>query len=75
MNKPAKPEADDVDDLSDLFGPPLTEAEEAAWWERNREAINELVAEALAETEPPTPWNFEEMLADARAEFEKNQKG
>ena len=72
MNKPAKPEADDLDDL---FGPPLTEAEEDAWFERNRDAINELIEEALAETEPPTPWNFEEMLADARAEFEKNQKG
>jgi antitoxin ParD1/3/4 len=78
MNKPSKPEADDVDDLDpigDGLGPIPTEAEMDAWYERNREVIGELVAEALAETEPPTPWNFEEMLADAKAEFEKNQKG
>lgn len=78
MNKPAKPEAEDVDDLDPIGdgpGPIPTEDEMDAWYERNREVIAELVEEALAETEPPTPWNFEEMLADARAEFEKNQKG
>lgn len=48
MNKPAKPEADDLDDL---FGPPLTQAEEDAWFERNREAIGQLVDEAWAEFE------------------------
>ena len=32
MNKPAKPEAEDVDDLSDLYGPPLTAAEGADRW-------------------------------------------
>ena len=77
MNKPAKPEADDFDDLGpidDGLGPIPTEFEMEAWFERNREAINELVQEALDETDPPTPWTFEEMLADARAEFEKNQK-
>jgi len=77
MNKPAKPEADDFDDLEpigDGLGPVPTEVEMEAWFERNGEAINELVQEALDETNPPTPWNLEEMLADARAEFEKNQK-
>jgi hypothetical protein len=71
MNKPAKPEADDADDLSDLFGPPLTEAEDAAWWERNREVIGQLVEEALAETEPPTPWNPEEIMAEVREQLRK----
>jgi len=47
MNKPAKPEADDVD----LFGPPLTQAEEDAWFETNREAIGQLADEAWAEFE------------------------
>lgn len=78
MNKPAKPEADDVDDLEAVgegFGSVPSEVEMDAWAERNQEVIGQLVEEALAETEPPTPWNFEEMLADARAEFEKNQKG
>jgi antitoxin ParD1/3/4 len=77
MNKPAKPEADEDDDLSDLFGPPLTQAEEDAWWERNRDEINASLEQArqeLAEGKA-TPWNFEEMLADARAEFEKTKKG
>ena len=48
MNKPAKPEADDFDEL---FGQPLSEAEEDAWFERNREAIGQLVDEALADVE------------------------
>ena len=77
MNKPAKPAADDVDDLSDLYGPPMTDAEMDTWWETNREAISELVQEALDEVAEgkATPWNFEEMLADCEAEFEKSQKG
>ncbi|KQV56157.1 MULTISPECIES: hypothetical protein [unclassified Caulobacter] len=76
MNKPAKPEADE-DDLSDLYGPPLTQAEEDAWFERNRDGLNELIQEALDEVAEGKvePWDFEEMLADARAEFEKTQKG
>ena len=76
MNKPAKPEAEDVDDLSDLYGPPLTEAEEADRWERNRHEINDSLVRARREFAEgkATPWNFEEMLADARAEFEKNKK-
>ncbi|PIB90964.1 hypothetical protein [Caulobacter sp. FWC2] len=54
MNKPAKPEADDFDDLEpfdDGLGPIPTEAERDAWFERNREAIGQLVDEAWAEIE------------------------
>lgn len=76
MNKPAKPEADDADDLSNLYGPPLTEAEEDAWIARNRDEINASLRQARQEFAEgkATPWNFEEMLAEARAEFEKNKK-
>jgi hypothetical protein len=76
MNKPAKPEADDFDNLSDLYGRPLTEAEMDAWLERNRDEINMSLVHArqeLAEGKA-TPWNIEGMLADARAEFEKTKK-
>jgi antitoxin ParD1/3/4 len=77
MNKPSKPEAEDFDDLSDLYGgPPPTEAEWDAWIAANRDEINESLVRArqdFAEGKA-TPWNFEEMLADARAEFEKNKK-
>ena len=76
MNKPAKPEADDFDNLSDLYGRPLTEAEMDAWIERDRDEINASLAQArqeLAEGKA-TPWGIEEMLADARAEFEKTKK-
>lgn len=77
MNKPAKPEADHFDDLSDLYGPPLTEVEMEAWIERNRDEINASLEQArqeLAEGKA-MPWDIEEMLADARAEFEKTKKG
>jgi hypothetical protein len=73
MNKPAKPEADDVDDLSDLFGPPLTEAEEAAWLERNRDEINASLRRArqeLAEGKA-TPWDPEAMMAEVRKQMRK----
>lgn len=80
MNKPAKPEADDVDDLAsvgDGLGPIPTKAEMDAWYERNREAIGQLVQEALDEIAEGegTPWDIEEILADCAAEFEKSQKG
>jgi len=76
MNKPAKPEVDDFDDLSDLYGPPLTEAEQDVWFERNRNEINASLVRARQEFAEgkATPWDFEEMLADARGEFEKTQK-
>jgi antitoxin ParD1/3/4 len=71
MNKPAKPEADDLEPIDDGLGPIPSEAEMDAWYERNREAIGELVAEALAETEPPTPWNPEEIMAEVREQLRK----
>jgi len=77
MNKPSKPEAEDFDDLSDLYGgPPPTEAEWDAWIEANRDKINESIVRGRQEFAEgkATPWNFEEMLADARAEFEKTKK-
>ncbi len=77
MNKPAKPEADDFDDLSDMYGgPPPTEAEMDAWIAANLDEINASLVQArqeLAEGKA-TPWDIEEMLADARAEFEKTKK-
>ena len=73
MNKPAKPEADDFDDLSDLYGPPLTEAETEAWIERNRDEINASLDQArqeLAEGKA-TPWNMDEIMAEVREELRK----
>ncbi len=77
MNKPAKPEADDADDLSDIYGPMPTEAEWDAWIARNLDEINESLDQArqeLAEGKS-LPWNIGEILADCEAEFEKSQKG
>ena len=76
MNKPVKPEADDFDDLSDLYGPPLTEAEMEAWIARNREAINESLREARQEFAEgkAEPWDMDEILADLRTEFANNSK-
>ncbi len=78
MNKPAKPEADDVDHLSDLYGgPPPTEAEWDAWIEANRDEVNASLDRArqdLAEGRA-IPWDIEAILADVEAEFEKSQKG
>jgi hypothetical protein len=74
MNKPAKPEAEDVEDLEpigDGLGPIPAEGEMDAWYERNREAIGELVAEALAESEPPTPWDSEEIMGEVREQLRK----
>nr|WP_295110894.1 hypothetical protein [uncultured Caulobacter sp.] len=71
MNKPAKPEADDLEPVGDGLGPIPTEAEMDAWYERNREVIGQLVEEALAETEPPTPWDPEEIMAEVREQLRK----
>ncbi|ACL96309.1 type II toxin-antitoxin system antitoxin ParD3 [Caulobacter vibrioides] len=67
MNKPAKPAADDVDDL---FGRPLTPAEEDTWFEHNREAIGQLVDEAWAEFERGEydERSFAEIIAQGVAE-------
>jgi antitoxin ParD1/3/4 len=50
MNKPAKPEADDLEQIDGLGSLP-TEAEMDGWFERNRDAIGLLVEEAGAEIE------------------------
>ena len=77
MNKPAKPEAEAFDDLSDLYGgPPPTEAEWDAWIAANRDEINESLRRArqdFAEGKAK-PWDIEEMLAEARAELKKIKK-
>lgn len=73
MNKPAKPEADDFDDLSDLYGPLPTEAETEAWIERNRDEINASLEQArqeLAEGKA-TPWSMDEIMAEVRDELHK----
>ncbi len=74
MNKLTQPVPDDDDEL---FGPELSEAELEAWFERNRDALNESIREADREFAEgkAQPWDFEALLADAEAEFEKSQKG
>lgn len=74
MNKPAKPEADDLEPFDDGLGPIPTQAEMDAWFERNREAIGQLVEEALAETDPPTPWDPEAVMDDVREELRKQDR-
>jgi antitoxin ParD1/3/4 len=72
MNKLTQPVSNDDDD----FGPELSEAELDAWFARNRDALNESIAEArreLAEGKAE-PWDINEILGDLRAEFEKNPK-
>jgi hypothetical protein len=51
MNKPAKPEAHDLEPIDDGLGPIPTETEMDAWFDRNRDAIGLLVEEATAEIE------------------------
>ncbi|MET3667865.1 hypothetical protein [Caulobacter sp. 1776] len=72
MNKLTKPVPDDGED----FGPELSEAEMDAWFERNRDALNESIDQArreLAEGKAE-PWDTAEILGDLREEFEKNRK-
>lgn len=71
MNKPAKPEADDLDPIGDGLGPIPTEPEMDAWFERNREIIGQLVQEALDETEPPAAWDPEAIKAEVREQLRK----
>ena len=73
MNKPAKPEAGDFDDLSDLYGPLPTEVEMEAWIARNRDAINESLREARQElAEGKTePWTMDDIMAEVREELRK----
>jgi len=73
MNKPTQPVPED----DEPFGPELSEAEMDAWIARNRDAINESLVEArrdLAEGRAE-PWDFEALMADAEAEFDRSQKG
>ncbi|MDR7232411.1 antitoxin ParD1/3/4 [Caulobacter sp. BE264] len=67
MNKPSKLEAGDIDDL---FGRPLTQAEEDAWFEHNREAIGQLADEAWADFErgEHDERSFAEIIAQGVAE-------
>ncbi len=72
MNKLTKPVPENDDD----FGPERSGAEMDAWIARNRDAINALIQEARQDVAEGNvePWNFEEMMADAKREFEKSQK-
>jgi hypothetical protein len=73
MNKLTQPVPGDGED----FGQELSEAEMKAWIARNRDAINDSIAEAdreFAEGKSEA-WDFDALLADAKAEFEKSQKG
>jgi hypothetical protein len=73
MNTLTQPVPDDEGDV----GPALSEAEMDAWIARNRDAINESLVEArrdLAEGRAE-PWDFEALMADAEAEFDRSQKG
>jgi antitoxin ParD1/3/4 len=74
MNKPAKPQADDFDDLSDLYGgPPPTEAEMDAWIAANLDEINASLREARQElAEGKTePWTMDDIMAEVREELRK----
>ena len=74
MNKPAKPEAEDVDDLSDLYGgPPPTEAEWDAWMEANRDEINASLRRARQEFAEgkATPWDPEAIMSEVREQLRK----
>jgi len=74
MNKPAKPIADDFDDLSDVYGgPPPTEAEMEAWIARNRDEINASLREARQEFAEgkAKPWDMQEILAEVEEELRK----
>lgn len=74
MNKPAKPEANDVDDLSDLYGgPPLTEAQWDAWMEANRDEINASLRRARQEFAEgkSVPWDPEAIMSEVRDQLRK----
>ncbi len=63
MNKLTQPVPDDGED----FGPELSGAEVDAWFERNRDAINESLSEARHEFAEgqAEPWDSEEIIASA----------
>jgi antitoxin ParD1/3/4 len=73
MNKPAKPEADDIDDLSDLYGPLPTEAEWDAWAENNRDEINASLRRARQEFAEgkSVPWDPEAIMDEVREQLRK----
>jgi antitoxin ParD1/3/4 len=74
MNKLTQPVPEDDDEL---FGREQSEAEIEAWIERNRDAINESLEQARREHVAglSKPWDFEEMLAEAKREFRKRSQG
>lgn len=74
MNKPTKPEADDVDDLSDLYGgSPPTEVQWDAWMEANRDEVNASLRrarQAFAEGKS-APWEPEAIMSEVRDQLRK----
>jgi hypothetical protein len=72
MNKPAKPEAEDFDDLSDLYGgPPPTEAEWDAWWELNRDESSAVGRGGAGGNRAAHAWDPEEIMAEVREQLRK----
>ncbi|WP_184717203.1 hypothetical protein [Caulobacter sp.] len=73
MNKPAKPQADDVDDLSDIHGPMPTDAEWDAWAEQNRDEINESLRRARQEFAEgkSVAWDPEAIMDEVREQLRR----
>ncbi|NQE64511.1 hypothetical protein [Caulobacter sp. RHG1] len=73
MNKPAKPEADDADDLSGIYGPMPTKAEWDAWIVRNLDEINESLDRARQEFAEgkSVPWDPEAVMDEVREQLRK----
>ena len=69
MNKLSKPVPEDDGD----FGPELSEAELEAWFERNRDALNESLVQARKDHAAglSKPWDMEEIMAEVREELRK----
>jgi hypothetical protein len=68
MNKLTKPVPDEDD-----FGPELSEAELEAWFARNREALNESIAQARKDHAEgrSKSWDGEEIMAEVREQLRK----
>jgi len=71
MNKLIQPEANDFDESSDPFGPPLSDVDMEAWIERNRDEINASLVRArqdFAEGKAE-PWDPEDIMAEVREQL------
>jgi hypothetical protein len=68
MNKLTKPVPQEDD-----FGPELSEAELEAWFARNREALNESIAQARKDHAEgrSKSWDGEEIMAEVREQLRK----